>query len=275
MKFCYADESGYGEGDILVIAGVIVDASRSHVTRSDWTQLLHRLSELAGNEVREFKSRDFYRGRGQWATVDGPERSDIINYLIDWLEQRKHRVAFSAVDKASFARLQEHDARLQELKSEWCTAAFHLLLSLQKAHQSQKQPKGHTVVVFDREFKEELAIAALAHRPPPWSDVYYLRDGNRDPLDHIVDVPYFADSAHILLSQLADLVAYLLRTFADLAHGHLKPKYAQEPERIANWAERVGALALPRASRYPQRARDSCAELFWSLAPEALRSLGA
>lgn len=274
MKFCYADESGYGEGSILVVAGVVVDASRRHVTRSDWTQLLTRLSQLVGAEVREFKSRDFYRGRGHWARLEGPRRSDIIDYLISWLEQRKHAIAFSAIDKASFAKLRPHDGRLQDLGSDWRAAAFHLLLSLQKAHQGQRKPKGHTVVVFDREFKEEQSIAALAHHPPGWSDTYYQRPAGCDPLDHIVDVPYFADSEHILLSQLADLVAYVLRTHADLDHGYAVSKYPEEPVRLEAWARRIGTLALPKASRYPQRSRDACADLFWNLAPGTLRELG-
>lgn len=33
MKFCYFDESGLGEEPYLLVAGIIVDATRMHVTK--------------------------------------------------------------------------------------------------------------------------------------------------------------------------------------------------------------------------------------------------
>jgi hypothetical protein len=46
MKFCYCDESGTGDEPIAVMVGVIVDATRMHVTKSDWSALLVRLSHI-------------------------------------------------------------------------------------------------------------------------------------------------------------------------------------------------------------------------------------
>ena len=78
MKFCYFDESGMGEEAYLVIAGIIVDSSRMHVTKDDWTDFLAQLSEITGKKVDEFHARDFYRGRGKWHDIDGNTRARII-----------------------------------------------------------------------------------------------------------------------------------------------------------------------------------------------------
>jgi hypothetical protein len=40
MKFCYLDESGTGEELFAVMAGIVVDAYRSRITRKDWMDLL-------------------------------------------------------------------------------------------------------------------------------------------------------------------------------------------------------------------------------------------
>jgi len=51
MKFCYLDESGTGEEPIAVMAGVITDAVRMHVTKSHWAALLNTLSAIAKRDI--------------------------------------------------------------------------------------------------------------------------------------------------------------------------------------------------------------------------------
>ena len=40
MKFCYLDESGMGSEPIFVLAGIVVDATRMHITKAAWNDLI-------------------------------------------------------------------------------------------------------------------------------------------------------------------------------------------------------------------------------------------
>lgn len=109
--------------------------------------------------------------------------------------------------------------------------------------------------------------------PPAWSDDYYDRQKKQDRLDRIVDVPYFADSAHVLLIQLADLVAYLLRRYAEVSACICSEDYEGESERLGKWAQQIATMSEQASHRYPARSRCATAELFWSIAPDKLRTL--
>lgn len=63
MKFCYCDESGMGEEPIATMVGVVVDADRMHLTKSEWARLLRYLSRETGRTVTELHMRDLYQGR--------------------------------------------------------------------------------------------------------------------------------------------------------------------------------------------------------------------
>ena len=52
----------YRDEPIAVMVGVIVDAQRMHVTKSDWRDLLISLSHVVGRSVEEIHTRDFYAG---------------------------------------------------------------------------------------------------------------------------------------------------------------------------------------------------------------------
>ena len=71
MKFCYVDESGSQNDRFLVMAGIIVDATRMHVTKGIWVDFLDLISEAAGRRIEEFHTRDLYSGSGPWHKVDG------------------------------------------------------------------------------------------------------------------------------------------------------------------------------------------------------------
>ena len=98
MKFCYADESGHG-AEILVVAGVIVDATRMQPTKAAWNRLLAKLDEISSGRVFEVKGRELYRGNAFWRTFDGGERTRLIDQIIKWMIERKHDVTFSAVSR--------------------------------------------------------------------------------------------------------------------------------------------------------------------------------
>jgi|GEM_PF-2882739 hypothetical protein len=54
MKFCYFDESGMGEEPYLVIVGIIVDATRMHITK-DPLLIFQEMEHLICYANREFQ----------------------------------------------------------------------------------------------------------------------------------------------------------------------------------------------------------------------------
>jgi hypothetical protein len=274
MKFCYFDESGMGGEPYLVVAGVIADATRMHVTKDAWAEFLVYLSKATGRNVDEFHSRDFYRGNGIWRGIDGGERARLIEAVLAWVERRKHKCVFSGINKRCYQSGLKHDVRLKQFMSMWCAAAMHCILQVQKQHQREAKTKGHSVLIFDREVSEETDLSLLIHMPPQWIDSFYDRREDQTALDQIVDVPFFGDSKHILLAQVADLFAYILRTSAEIKDGLLKEQYKGEAEKMRAWSERIAEIAFPRSSRYPAKGRCPTGQLFWDLAPSLIRELG-
>ncbi|RPJ37778.1 MAG: DUF3800 domain-containing protein, partial [Planctomycetaceae bacterium] len=189
MKFCYFDESGMGSEAYFVVAGIIVDAARMHVTKEAWAEFLSYLSKAADKQVDEFHAREFYRGNGIWRGIDGKRRAEIIEAVISWVEDRKHKCVFSGIDKKKYEEL-HRDKRLKQFKSMWCAAAMHCILQVQKQHQREDKPKGHSVLIFDREVSAETDLSLLIHEPPVWIDTYYDRGTKQTALDQIVDVPF-------------------------------------------------------------------------------------
>ncbi|TAM56882.1 MAG: hypothetical protein EPN50_09880, partial [Chloroflexota bacterium] len=66
MKFCYIDESADGAGRTIIAVGLIVDASRMHLARDEWSSMLRNWRKVAGKQIPEFKAAELYRGNGPW-----------------------------------------------------------------------------------------------------------------------------------------------------------------------------------------------------------------
>lgn len=273
MKFCYIDESGAGSEPILVMAGVIVDATRMHITKADFSSFLEQLNKLCNRKITEFHTRDFYNGNGPWRNIDGALRAKIIDFLLNWMTKRKHHITFSAIEKAEFKkRLDESCLLCKDLGTPWRAGAFHLALQIQKFHQRHKKPKGHTVLIFDREVKEEEALSALIHKPPKWAAAFYKVDSKKEIFDQIIDVPYFADSKPVLLLQMADLIAYLLRIKAERDLG-IRTGYKDEEQKITKWIEIISSMTIHKSNRYQLKTAGECANLFNEISTESLLNL--
>ena len=243
MKFCYVDESGMGEEPVVVMVGVIVDAHRMHKTKEDWDELLARLSDRLGRTVTEFHTRDFYSGNGPWRGLPGAERSAIIDSVFDWVFERKHSIVCSAVDKAKFEEACKTDGDLAALKTPWLAAALSLVTKVQRMHQKLDKNKGHTLFVFDRERKWEEPLTELFYDPPAWTEALYKREKKAALFDQIVDVPYFADSKPVLLIQVADLFAYIIRRKIEGERGE-KERYEGELDKLRGWCNALDNLCL-------------------------------
>lgn len=272
MKFCYCDETGTGEEPYAILLGVVVDGSRMHVTKKDWSEFLADLSKTIGKELQELHTRNFYAGNGVWKGMDGPRRAAAIDLFIKWFAKRKHHVVFSAIDKAHFASLKDKGVLPEGVETVWKAMGFHVALAMQKRFQSESKNKGNTVFIFDEEVKEEVKFQKLILSPPEWSDSYYKRGKKQERLDQIVDAPYFADSKNVGLIQVADFLSYFVRRYIEIETGAVPAKYDEEAERIKGWFDAIKSRSIPYQSMYPRSKRCETAEFFWDIAPECIRS---
>lgn len=267
MKVCYFDESGTGNEPVAVVVGVIVDSHRMHVTKDHWASLLADLSEICGSRLDELHTKDFYAGNGLFRNMPGDARAQYIQDIVEWFCARKHEFVFSAIDKAAFAQSRADGTMHAELETPWRAGAFHCVLAIQRAHQTYEKTKGHTLLIFDNKGSDELPLTRLVLAPPAWSDSYYGRRTRDAPLSLIVDAPYFADSKHVPLIQVADFLAYFLRRYVELAEGLVGPRYPEEEARIGDWVTALKSRCVGLSHIYPARSRCPTAELFYAHCP--------
>lgn len=272
MKFCYIDESGIGDEPYAIMSGIILDANRMHVTKSEWEELLSILSDIVGRDVREIHTRDFYPGNSPRRGLAGDVRARIITAIFGWLQLRKHKVVFTGVDKATFARGFNSERFALEIGSLWRFMALHLCLAIQKHHQSLRRNKGHTVIVFDNEEREAGEFIELVRMPPEWTDTYYSRSSRQERFDQIIDVPYFGDSRHVGLIQLADVVSFFLRRYLEIESNQIPPRYEGEEELVRSWVGKVFEQSIPKSMTFLERGRCECADLFHRYGPQQLTS---
>jgi GNAT superfamily N-acetyltransferase len=176
MKFCYVDESGKGDERVLVVAGIVADSHRMHVTKRDWLDIIAVFAERLKKPVDEFHTKHFYRGNGIWRDLDGQQRTDMMNAILEWLKARNHKMVFSAIDKGRAGKA-DFSGKTEFLTQAgkphyWRLAALHLLLSIQKHNQNESKNKGNTVLILDRGNDED-DLADLSLNPPEWTDSFY------------------------------------------------------------------------------------------------------
>lgn len=254
------------------MVGIVVDAVRMSRTKREWDDLLTQCSGLVGKSVTEIHAKDIYRGNSPWNNVPATQRTEIIERILDWFDARKHHITFSSIDRAAFDARKGSCEICDSLGTVWNAASFHVMLSIQKKYKSFKNNKGNTVFVFDKG-KGGKAFYDLIISPPHWSDDYYGKGPKQDRLDQIVDVPFFADSSHAGLIQIADLVGYFLRLYADFHDYGVEPQYTGEIDRINSWVEMIKKSLLLTSVRYPKTGGGQVAKTLFELAPESLRVL--
>lgn len=274
MKFCYCDESGTGEEPIAVMIGIIVDHNRMHITKKDWCDLLAELSAKAGREITELHTRDFYAGNGVWRSIDGPARAALISTIFDWLCERKHKLVYASVCKEVYREMFALQQIPDELNTLWRFLGFHLVLSIQRFGMTFSNNKGNTLLIFDNEEREQMRFTDVLLRPPAWSGEYYGKGKKQEPLDQIIDVPYFGDSQDVSLIQVADFVAFFLRRYAEIKENLVAAKYPDEETRMEEWIKKLASCSIGRSLMYPKVNRNKAQELFYNCASTTIRAIG-
>ena len=270
MKFAYIDESGTGDEPYAVMAGVIIDAQRMRPTKDNWESLLSNLSKILEREVDEFHTKDFYSGNKVWRKLPGNKRSETITEILHGFQERKHSIFYSAIDRQKYDKYEDHPYT-RSLGSLWKTLAFHLVLSIQSAHQALDRSKGNTVLIFDAH-RDQKTFSELILNPPEWAYEYYSKKGQKKSLDQIIDVPHFVNSRHVGMIQLADCVSFILRRQLELKDGGEDERYSGEAKKISDWTDAIIQQCKSKSVMYPKRSRCEAADYFYQLAPASLRN---
>ncbi len=277
MKFIYIDESGMGEEPVAVMAGVCADSYRMRVTKEHWKELLGILSQIIGRQIKEIHTKDLYSGNSPWRELNGNKRSEIITAIFSWLQERKHSIVYTAVDKSKFNDLFTSDSYSSDISTLWRFMALHLTLSIQKTFQGSPRGRrrtinasGMSVLIFDNKVTEEKRFTDLLLNAPDWSDSYYEKKINQEKFGQIVDVPHFVDSKDVGLIQLADFICFFLRKHIELEMDIRRQDYLGEKQKVNNWANIIFSQAIPKNHIYKSRQRCSCASYFCKFAPEVL-----
>jgi len=236
----------------------------------DWDELLDDVRRSVEGNFLELKGRHLYRGNQVWRELDGGERTEFIERIIQWMVEKKHHLTFGAVRRDNLQAARK-DFNLDgfESKEQWSVAAMHLVLGIQKTHQGQKTNKGNTVFVFD-DAKSKETLSQLVLDPPPATDGFYKRGRKQERLDQVIDVPYFVDSKDVSLIQLADLFAFLLRLYAELKDGVTEEKFPGETQRLEGWITDMRPFLLKDSARWPSSSKDPCTRFLRAAAPPSL-----
>ena len=156
--------------------------------------------------------------------------------------REKHRVVFSSAYRDHYDQDYGMQRIPDELNTLWRFLGFHLVLSLQKYCQRFEGIKGNTVLIFDNEHREEMRFTDILMRPADWSGEYYGKKRKQEPLDQVIDVPYFGDSKEVSLIQLADFLAFFLRRYAEIKERVQPARYAEEEERMDGVGKQADVL---------------------------------
>ncbi|MCH8242908.1 MAG: DUF3800 domain-containing protein [Planctomycetes bacterium] len=273
MKFCYADESLDDKGKLVqVMVGIVADAHRLNRSRQEFAEIFGLVSGVYPEALRELKGSRIFYGRGAWRKVPPDIRKAVFRLFCDWVTERKHCLAMSAIDIDRFnAGLPA--ACPKELRDLWVAGAVHIALQLQKLHQPLPKNKGHTVLIFDENKFKGDKLNEVLFAPPVWTKPYYEKKAKQEPLDQIIDSAFFTKSHHTGLVQVADLFAFVFRRYAELTDYGVKPAYKDEPSDIQGLVDRLKPRLIRKSYRWPPRTKGECAQTYVNLAPARLAAI--
>ena len=100
MKFCYLDETGTGKESVVIMVAMIIDIQRMNRTKLEWSDLFDELSRLANKPISEIHAKDLIPGHGAWHKIHPKVRVQVVDGILHWIENRKHKITFSAIDKS-------------------------------------------------------------------------------------------------------------------------------------------------------------------------------
>jgi len=247
MYLCYIDESGFCEKGydsgqpIQVMAGIFPNLYNYHKSDIECKNFLKSINVKI--PVREIKAKDLYRGSGKWNGVPGEIRKKIIDFYLNWLIERKHKVIISAIDNKKFFDIKKNPKTniVKTIKHPYILGGLHIALVIQSINRTKKENKGKTLLIFDEQYKYQSSLSEIIYEPPTFIDEFVTfemkKDGRR--LNQIIDTAFFVKSHHSTMAQVADLIAYLFRLYLLLNHYGKNEDFTGQKLEIDTWMKKI------------------------------------
>ena len=235
MKFAYVDESGSGsssdgEGDIFVMAGVLIDATKLRKYTAVFDAFIKGvLGRYKKYHPEELKTSSFINGKGAWGEIDGEERQKVLQDICDILKNDASAQVYAyCLSILSFDHNKERYDAENNNKKYWHAAAMYIASLIQKKMvMKTEKNKGLTVLIYDHNAMDFPRLSDTLYESSSWYDGICrakkggkwqtITDENR--FDQIINTAFFIKSEHSSLILVADAVAYIYRRHVELEDG--------------------------------------------------------
>jgi hypothetical protein len=229
MKFAYVDESGSkDEGDVFVMAGLIIDAYRLRKYTSRFDNELSAFLSKHSAAPMELKTKAFINGKNGWSRVPPGDRKQFLinmcNIAIECSKIYGFGMSFKAFEKACGSG----NFTLPCARNYWALNGMFISGLIQKKAQGQKNNKGLTVLIFDDNRAHMPKVSAGLYLAESWFDGLYQQSKQvqgktqwctpkrNERFDQIINTAFAIKSEHSSLIQVADAVCYVYRRHLEL-----------------------------------------------------------
>ncbi len=230
MKFAYVDESGSsGDGDVFVMAGLLIDAYRLRKYTSNFDRDLLAFRARHPGAPRELKTKRLINGTGGWNKVPADERKQFVTDMCDTAVSCSKIYGFGMSFGAFERTCTEGRYVLPCARNYWALVAMFISSLIQKKMQGQPSNKGLTVLIFDDNRADMPKVSEGLYLAEPWFDGLYQKTGairgkkqwvvptQEERFDQIINTAFAIKSEHSSLIQVADAVCYVYRRHLELS----------------------------------------------------------
>lgn len=284
MYACYIDESGHcGERfdpnqPVEVVCGLITDITKLFKTQREHNGLL-QLFDKNNICIKELKSRDVYRGKDAWYGVPPNVRHMVIDYLLEWAEERKCKFIVSPVDSKEFFDRKNKECEIAEkLQFPYEAGALNIVLAVERLKTGTRNNKGKTLIVFDEQNSHDGRMMKLIESDLSFTDGYtgYNPGKKKTPpprLNEIIDAPFFSRSHLSILIQIADLAAFIVNRYLLLTVYEKAESYDGELKTIVKWYSRIGKILITATNINPS-SKDPLSTFYREIRPKGWTAKG-
>lgn len=229
MKFAYIDESGSTEeGDVFVMAGLLIDAYRLRKYTSRFDQELAAFLAKHPGAPNELKTKAFINGRGGWNTVSPDDRKQFLSDMCALAADVSSIYGFGMSFERFKAACASGTYTTPCAGNYWALNGMFVSGLIQKKMQGKSNNKGLTVLIFDDNKAHMPKVSDGLYLAEPWFDALYqqtkkVKGKNQwcelkhpQRFDHIINTAFAIKSQHSSLVQVADAVSYVYRRHLEL-----------------------------------------------------------
>jgi len=261
MFLSYADESGFNgkkfnyRQPVQVMVSIFPNVYNFHKSDSEFKDIFRIINKQI--PISEIKGEQIYRGRGSWNSIKTSKRDDVIEFYLDWIKKRNHRLIVTAIDNKTFFDFKGKNPEntfIKNIPYPYLLAGLHIALVVQKLNYSQSNNKGKTLLVFDEQDQFVNQLTELTYNPPHFIDDFIAFNAKQDKmrLNQIIDSAFFVKSHHSSMAQVVDIVAYLYRVKLELEYYDFCERYKGEKEKIKQWLKGIDSKIIPFSKVYPK-----------------------